>query len=858
MNPKRQLQAAWSVAIPAALGLLIALKMVSHAGGSSRSSAPPPRPTITPTLLPRTITFEPLPPLLPEVGASLPLSTLAESHALLPVETGGATGSTDRSVVQEKPAVDDPRLVAAMRRLADGDVAEAQAQLRQLAGDSDRSVAAQARFVLARSLLENGDSAAARAEFERYLNQNQSGPDAPRARFALGEIAFRDGRRGDASSYLQQYLATTDNHALDGYAEWALAQIAQASGDTSGEIAHLRRAVEAGVPLSEELQAATTVGTTLQQGGHPDDAAAWYASLAARPSNDRSTRAHYQLLQAQALQQSGSSAQAVALYRQILEEGSAGIDTGAVIAGLKALGQTVSDFAAGEAYLKAQQFDRAVAALGDYLDQNSNGPDAATARYDRGRALLAQNAFSAAAVQLDRFTSLYPGDGRLGSAVLLEGQALQQAGNTTQAVTFLQSFARQHPSDPSAPQALWDASQYLKRSSPDGALELEKQLITSFPASPLAPAAAFDVGWASYENLDFAAARAMFQMVRDRWPTTPASARALLWLGKMEQRAGNTAEARRDFELAWKANPGDYYAFRALELAGGTSRQVDTSLAEPPSEAELNRERVIFETWLATWTHPDQSSASQPYLGAPISQGNALRRIRELAELGLEDDLDREVAQAMKQYRDDGRSLYALSDVLSTVGRTSQSMAAAYRLLMISPAPNSYQSPLYLQRLVYPFPFRDLVVQASRKYEVDPLLLVSLIRQESAFDTTARSSASALGLTQFLPSTAIDVAQSIGISNFDPTDLYRPSIAIPLGAAYLASQTRAFGGDPFLALAAYNAGGGNVQSWLSDNPRRDLDLLVEEMPFQQTKDYVRNIYRFYQEYKLLYRTPPAG
>src|SRR6185437_3347356 len=158
---------------------------------------------------------------------------------------------------------------------------------------------------------------------------------------------------------------------------------------------------------------------------------------------------------------------------------------------------------------------------------------------------------------------------------------------------------------------------------------------------------------------------------------------------------------------------------------------------------------------------------------------------------------------------------------------------------------------------VYPFPYRDLITSAARKYGVDPLLRVSLIRQESPFHPRARSVTDARGLTQFEPSTAPGVAARIGMSSFTLDQLFQPRVAIELGAAYLAAQTKAFGGNPIFALAAYNAGGGSVQGWLADNPRQDLDLLVEEIPYQQTNDYVRNIYRFYDEYQFVYRSSPA-
>lgn len=265
-----------------------------------------------------------------------------------------------------------------------------------------------------------------------------------------------------------------------------------------------------------------------------------------------------------------------------------------------------------------------------------------------------------------------------------------------------------------------------------------------------------------------------------------------------------------------------------------------------------------MNSWLAGWTHTNAVNQKLPYLGAEVAQSKTLDRIRELATVGLNDDAQTEVKLALTTYGNDPRSLYALADVLSQLGWTNQSMAIAYKLLMVSPARTAYQSPIYLQRLVYPFPYQDIIEQQAKRYGVDPLLLVSLIRQESTFNTQARSSVNAIGLTQFMPTTAYQVAATLGMTNFTLNDLYVPKTSIEMGAAYLSAQIKQFGGNPFLALAAYNGGGGNVMNWLSDNPRHDLDLFIQEVPFPETQQYVENIYRFYQEYQTLYRPSATG
>jgi len=103
--------------------------------------------------------------------------------------------------------------------------------------------------------------------------------------------------------------------------------------------------------------------------------------------------------------------------------------------------------------------------------------------------------------------------------------------------------------------------------------------------------------------------------------------------------------------------------------------------------------------------------------------------------------------------------------------------------------------------------FKDLVLAAAQENDLHPLLLLSVIRQESMFEGYARSSAGARGLMQLMPATGAEVAARMGWpENYADSDLYLPAINLRLGARYLANQRDYFGGDLYPALAAYNAG----------------------------------------------------
>ena len=160
-------------------------------------------------------------------------------------------------------------------------------------------------------------------------------------------------------------------------------------------------------------------------------------------------------------------------------------------------------------------------------------------------------------------------------------------------------------------------------------------------------------------------------------------------------------------------------------------------------------------------------------------------------------------------------------------------------------------SPSEEQQLRYPLAFWDTVRRAADAQDVDPLLVVAIIRQESMFDPTARSPADARGLMQLLPSTAERVASTSG-QPLDHADLTDPGVNIDLGTRYLRTLLTRFGGDPLKAIAAYNGGENAVAKW----QRRFADLaddeFVESITYRETRDYVKRVVANYRTYQQRY------
>ena len=151
----------------------------------------------------------------------------------------------------------------------------------------------------------------------------------------------------------------------------------------------------------------------------------------------------------------------------------------------------------------------------------------------------------------------------------------------------------------------------------------------------------------------------------------------------------------------------------------------------------------------------------------------------------------------------------------------------------------------------YPRAFASLVASEAAAEHVPAPVLWGVMREESAFIADVKSPANAHGLMQLLPSTARLVARGTGIAS-DETALHTPRVSITLGAKLLAQLRASFPDDPALAIPAYNAGAGAVRAWLKARPSVDFDVWVEQIPFEETRNYTKRVLSSELAYAMLY------
>ena len=381
------------------------------------------------------------------------------------------------------------------------------------------------------------------------------------------------------------------------------------------------------------------------------------------------------------------------------------------------------------------------------------------------------------------------------------------------------------------------------------------------PAKPVEPQA-LEAGWSRYARADAEAAAAAFpSLVRARgldaraaspyalsvalalsWSRHPRAleffrlvheddfderghewhARAALWAGDWREAAAAIAampDLLRD-QARWR-----YWSARAHEKLGDSARARELYAAVIPTD-----------NWYAAQAAARLDQKFMPRLEPlalddagidALAADPAFVRTREL----LLCDMDTEATAEWRAAYDElppARQLQAVG-LASRWGWHDQAIATAARQKLF----NDYE-------LLYPRPFDADVRSASRRTGLPEELIYAIIRQESLFRADAASGAGAIGLMQLLPETARVTARRTGLPVPTRAQLVQPSVNIPLGSAFLASLVQRFEGETALASAGYNAGPNAARRWLPAAPM-DLDVWVENIPFNETRAYVQRV-----------------
>lgn len=156
-----------------------------------------------------------------------------------------------------------------------------------------------------------------------------------------------------------------------------------------------------------------------------------------------------------------------------------------------------------------------------------------------------------------------------------------------------------------------------------------------------------------------------------------------------------------------------------------------------------------------------------------------------------------------------------------------------------------------LREYIYPKKYEQYVSKYASEYNVQDLLIYSIIKAESNFNEKAHSHAKAIGLMQLMENTAVETYENIENQIITAEELYQPEVNIKIGTYYFSTLLNKYN-NIGLALAAYNAGMGRVDNWIQEGTIKQDGSDLENIPFKETNLYVRKVLNIYEKYKNLY------
>ena len=395
-----------------------------------------------------------------------------------------------------------------------------------------------------------------------------------------------------------------------------------------------------------------------------------------------------------------------------------------------------------------------------------------------------------AMVYLDRVISKFPDEAA--EALMSKANILDAKGSATSATQARKSVLTQYPSSKAAAEYRWKlAEQFAAAGKYQEAWQWAQPITTESPDSEYAPEAAF-------------------------------------WVGRWASQLGRQKDANAAFEHVLARYPASYYAWRSAHFLGW-------NVGDFTTVRNLTPEVV-----------PPQVRPVPPVGSATLKELYQLGQNQDARALWQVEFKNIPQPTVAEQFTDGlmrlgvGDHQVGINKVWSLNLRDTPQEKAQWKALR--------QDPAYWYAL-FPLPFQEAILTWSKQRQLNPLLVTGLIRQESRFEPEIRSAAGALGLMQVMPGTGSWIAPQIQLKQYD---LKNPNDNINLGTWFLDYTHQEYSNNSLLAVASYNAGPGNVSSWIKKYGFNDPDAFVEVIPFPETKGYVESVFENYWNYLRLY------
>jgi len=395
----------------------------------------------------------------------------------------------------------------------------------------------------------------------------------------------------------------------------------------------------------------------------------------------------------------------------------------------------------------------------------------------------------------------------------------------------------EHPSHSFADDAMLFGARILRGESREAeARALLMRQIDTYPDGDMLADAVWLLMNESYRDGDYRASSRFAEEVASRTGENDLYTRGRMayFRARSLEQLSLTQEARAGYTSLIRTHPMGYYALLAF------NRLADMDASDARALAiELGQDREERAEGRITVSPPEVRH--DPYF----------IRGTEMLRMGLYTLAEGEFGKLRSRYPNDPELQWLLALMFDRVG----AYAISHRVPGDREGLNMWYPTVSNRErweIAYPRPFWDDVQSFAAERELDPYLVYAIMREESGFRADVESWANARGLLQLMLPTANDMAALTGRGSVTARQLFDPEINIELGTMFMRRLADIFDAHPGLVIAGYNGGQGNVRNWLNARGEMPFDLWVEEIPFAQTRNYVKRVSMTYWVYQWLY------
>lgn len=714
---------------------------------------------------------------------------------------------------------------------------------------TDPELMASSLLGMGRALLYKKDYYGAINQFSALLNNIPSGEARNTAFFFLAKAydALEQHRlAADAyASYITALPGPLNSEILE-----MQGNALMKNSDFSGALSAYEKALtNASGNRVDELQ--LKVAQAASAAGQNDNAINIYLGLQTTSLNSY-TKSQANLLLGRIYLQMGEIEQAYARFQDSVNNYPEAYDSYSALVQLVEDGQPVNQLMRGIIDYNVGQYGIAIEALGNYLLENPVHD--ATPHVYLAKSLFELGRYDEEIAEWQEVINEHSAEENIFFQAYDEISFTQwlSLNQYLEAAQTCLTYAASVPTSLNAPKMLEKAARiYVDGGYLTMAVAIYEQLFSQYPGAEQAYPGLFNAGILYYRMDEFSNAQLTFQRLIVLTENPGELAAASLWVAKSLEKQGKIAEAGEYYLKAATADPTGYYSIRAAQIINNQSpfppiQNIDLAV-------DYKDERVKADRWMRDTFLLD--SAIDLNSAGDLASNISWQRAEVFTKLDMRTQARSEFEVLRASLIGDAVNTYRLMNRTLDLGYYYTATYASRHVLDLaglSQTATLTEPPILFNHIRFGPHYRDLIVPTALERGVDPILVYSLIRQESLFDSSIVSVAAAQGLMQITPDTAMGIVANYGWPpNFTTNDLNRPMVNIRLGVRYLKSRLDLYDGDVYAALAGYNAGDGAATRWkqLSGG---DHDLFIEIINYSETKNYIKSIVENYAIYESIY------